>query len=174
MNATRRTLAFKALGLVLAAGLAFGPGQAWAQWKWRDANGRITISDLPPPREVPDKDILQRPEPPRRRAPAAAASAAAAALPTASAPASAPTEGQTPSRQREAERDAQARARADEARLAAQRAENCQRARSQLSMLESGERMVQYNDKGERTVLDDARRASEIRRVRDIIANECR
>lgn len=172
MKAPRPVLAWTALGLALATGLALAPGEAWAQWKWRDASGRITISDLPPPREVPDKDILQRPAPPRRAA--AAASAPAAPLTAASAPASAPADRQATERQREAEREAQGRARAEEARLAAQRAENCQRARSQLTMLESGERMVQFNDKGERTVLDDARRAAEIRRVRDIIAAECR
>ena len=31
---------------------------AAAQWMWRDANGRVTASDIPPPREIPDKDIL--------------------------------------------------------------------------------------------------------------------
>ena len=34
---------------------------AVAQWKWRDAQGRITVSDRPPPREVPERDILVRP-----------------------------------------------------------------------------------------------------------------
>lgn len=160
------------LTLALLASLALGSATAWAQWKWRDASGRITVSDLPPPREVPEKDILQRPDPARRRAPASAASASAA--PAASAPASAPTDRQVQERQVQAEREAQARQKADEARMAAQRAENCQRARGQLTMLESGERMVQYNEKGERMVLDDAARAAELRRVRETIARDCR
>ena len=40
---------------------------ATAQWKWRDSRGQIHVSDIPPPREVPDRDVLQRPEAPARR-----------------------------------------------------------------------------------------------------------
>ena len=46
------------LALVCALGLC---SAAQAQWKWRDKDGRVTASDLPPPRDVADKDILQRP-----------------------------------------------------------------------------------------------------------------
>ena len=34
---------------------------AAAQWKWRDAQGRVQYSDRPPPTTVPDRDILTRP-----------------------------------------------------------------------------------------------------------------
>ena len=34
---------------------------AQAQWKWKDANGKVQYSDLPPPAGTPEKDILQRP-----------------------------------------------------------------------------------------------------------------
>ena len=57
---TRSLLWLAATLTVLAAPPAF------AQWKWKDAQGRVTVSDLPPPRSVPDKDILQRPEAQRR------------------------------------------------------------------------------------------------------------
>ena len=30
-------------------------------WKWRDKSGQIHISDMPPPADVPEKSILQRP-----------------------------------------------------------------------------------------------------------------
>lgn len=167
------TLPWKILALALLAGVTMGQASATGSWKWRDASGRITVSDLPPPKEVPEKDILERPDAARRRAtaPAPAASPAAA---TPAAAASAVADPRALARQRDAEREAQARARADEARLATQRAENCQRAREQLKMLESGERLMQYNEKGERVVMDDARRSSELRRVREIIASECR
>ena len=36
-------------------------GPVAAQWKWRDAGGRIQYSDRPPFASVPDRDILQRP-----------------------------------------------------------------------------------------------------------------
>ena len=34
---------------------------AAAQWKWKDARGQVVISDTPPPREIPDRDVLQKP-----------------------------------------------------------------------------------------------------------------
>ncbi|MDE2567021.1 MAG: DUF4124 domain-containing protein, partial [Burkholderiales bacterium] len=54
----RLCLAGTALLLTLLVAL---PAQA--QWKWRDKAGHITVSDLPPPRDVPDADILARPDP---------------------------------------------------------------------------------------------------------------
>src|SRR5262245_58275425 len=53
---------------------------AAAQWKWKDARGQVVISDTPPPREIPDRDVLQKPTSVLQRssaAPVAAASAAA-------------------------------------------------------------------------------------------------
>ena len=58
--------------------------------------------------------------------------------------------------------------------MAAQRGENCQRARSQQAALESGQRIARLNDKGEREVLDDKGRAEELRQAREVIASECR
>ena len=68
---------FAGIAVALLAVVAAVPAQA--QWKWRDANGRVTASDLPPPREIPEKDILQRPNQVVRAAPAPAAAASAAA-----------------------------------------------------------------------------------------------
>ena len=144
---------------------------AEAQWRWRDASGRVTASDLPPPRDIPEKDILQRPGS-ASRAPAAAPPPVAASAP-ASAPA-APVDKDLQARRRAAEEQAQAKAKADEQRIAAQRADNCSRARTHLATLESGQRMARINDKGEREVLDDKARADEVRRAREVIASDCR
>ena len=139
-----------------------------AQWRWRDASGRVTASDLPPPREIPEKDILQRPG--GVRAPAAAVPAIAA-----SAPAPAPAvDKELDARQKAADQQQQAKAKAEAQRLAAVRAENCSRARSHLANLESGQRLARVNDKGEREFLDDNTRADEARRAREIIASDCR
>lgn len=170
--------------LVVAAAmsLALFTGHADAQWKWRDGNGRITVSDLPPPRAIPERDILQRPTP-VAAAPVAvpAAEAGAASAPSgtqaaASAPgAQAPrTDPQLEARRRAAEQQEAARQREAEAQLAAQRADNCRAARSQLATLQSGQRMVRMNDKGEREFLDDAQRAVETQRARTVIASDCR
>jgi hypothetical protein len=156
--------------------------QAHAQWKWRDKDGRVTVSDRPPPRDVADKDILGRPAAEMRRvsveASAAAASAAASAATSAgtgAAPvAKAPLDRELEARRKATETEAAAKAKADEEKQAARRADNCKRARSQMATLDSGQRMARVNDKGEREVLDDSARAEETRRAREIIASECR
>ena len=40
--------------------------------------------------------------------------------------------------------------------------------------MDTGQRMVRINDKGEREVLDDAGRADEVRRAREVMAADCR
>jgi hypothetical protein len=150
------------VALLLAAAL---PAQA--QWKWRDKNGQITASDLPPPREVADKDILQRPDlNARRPPPAPAASAALPARPAG--------DKELDARKRAGEQEQQAKAKADEERLAAQRAENCRRARGQVAALDSGQRIARTNEKGEREILDDKGRAEEMRRANEVIASDCK
>lgn len=153
------------------------PAAAQGRWKWRDASGRINISDLPPPREIPEKDILER------RVPAAAPRAGnqpPATAPTPARAASAPGGPRSSSdpeleRRRRASlaREAQAQPAAEDPERAARRRDNCSRARAQLAALESGQRMARVNDKGERAVLDDRARADEARRAREIIAADC-
>ena len=72
------------------------------------------------------------------------------------------------------EQEQSAKAKTEEARLATQRGENCQRARSQQAALEGGQRIARLNDKGEREVLDDKGRAEELRQAREVIASDCR
>jgi hypothetical protein len=161
---------------------------AHAQWAWRDANGRITASDRPPPRDVPDKDIVSRPKSDKRRAdgPDTAASAASSAPTaptapatntspnTAAAPAKTNLEREVEARKAKEEQEQAAKKKAEEAKLAAQRADNCQRAKQQLASLDSGIRIARVGANGEREVLDDAGRAAESRRARDIISSDCR
>jgi hypothetical protein len=152
------------LALCLAA-----PAQA--QWLWRDKDGQINASDRPPPRDVPDKDILGRPAADGRRllpapAPPLAASGATAA-PT-------PLERELLARKRAAEQEQAAKTSADELRLAGQRADNCRSARSHQAALEGGQRIARVNEKGEREILDDKGRAEEMRRAREVIASDCR
>jgi hypothetical protein len=161
--------------VIVVAGLFAGP--ALAQWKWRDANGQITASDRAPPSNVPDKDILQRPEPGVRRVAAAAPAAAPASAASAGAAATKPVTplaADVEARKRAAEQEAAAKAKAEEARVAKLRAENCGRAQAQARALESGERMARYNAKGEREVIDDATRAAELSAARAVIASDCR
>ena len=90
---------------------------AEAQWKWRDKGGQIQYSDLPPPSGVAEKDILQRPSTPARKATAAAgadaASAAASAPPALVARAPAGDKA-LEARQMAAAKEREAKAKADE------------------------------------------------------------
>jgi hypothetical protein len=146
---------------------------AHAQWKWRDKNGQVTASDLPPPRDVQEKDILQRPDLTARRPVTAVqpAASAASAPGLAGKPASDP---ELDKRVKLAEQEAATKKKAEDDRLAAQRRDNCSRARNQLATLDSGIRITRLNAKGEQEYIDDAARANESKRARDVIASDCR
>ena len=156
-----------ALGLTLALPAA-------AQWKWRDKTGQTQYSDLPPPPGVPEGDILQRPTgatTPRRPAPVAVPASAATATPLPGARASDP---ELEARRKKAEQEGVDKKKAEDARLAATKADNCARAKEQMRTIDSGQRMARINAKGEREVLDDAARAAETQRTRNVMASECK
>ncbi len=180
-------LRLAALPVLFAATLltALAAPSAWAQYRWKDANGQVHASDLPPPREIPDKDILQRPTagqrpvvpvgsvaspaPSRKASPEQATTTAAPGR-----PASGPVDPVLDSRRKQAETESRARARSDDERQAAQRADNCRRAREQLANLDSGQRLTRQNAQGERVVLDDTARASDADAARRVLASDCR
>ncbi len=169
-----------ALLVAVAAGLVALPSEA--QWKWRDKSGHVQYSDLPPPAGTAEQDILGRPSAPVRRSPsttaAAAPQAAAASSPALAASTAIAARGadaELEAKRKKAEADAAAKAKADQDRVTALRADNCTRAKSQLATLESGIRLAQTNPKtGEREFLDDRQRADEVRRTRDVIADNCK
>lgn len=164
-----------ALGATLAV-------PAHAQWKWRDKSGQTQYSDLPPPAGTAEQDILLRPNSNQRRAPIArvpaAASGASGAVSGAAsaAPLLAPrgSEPELDAKRRKAEQDEADKKKAEEARLAAARADNCVRAKAQMRTLDSGVRIGRTNEKGEREILDDTARASEAKRAREVMASDCK
>jgi hypothetical protein len=146
---------------------------AQAQWKWRDKNGQTQYSDLPPPAGIADSDILQRPNPTQRLAPAGAMPASGAAS---GAPALAP-KGNDPeleAKRRKAEQEVAAKKKAEDEKVAIAKADNCLRAKAQMRTLDSGVRIARTNDKGEREFMDDSARAAEGKRTQDIIASDCK
>lgn len=155
------------LVIVSTALLLVMPAQA--QWKWRDAQGRIQYSDRPPPATVPDTNVLARPS--RQPLAATAPLAAKVASDVASAPPVRDPELEARKRQTEAEEQAKTRAEAD--KLARQRKENCERAREYARTIESGMRIARVNAQGEREILDDAQRAREQVKAREVMASEC-
>ncbi len=163
-------MALAALTLLLAAPAAL------AQWVWTDQNKQRHASDRPPPPEVPEKDILQKPRG-LANVPAGITTAAAS---SASAPAAAASDAKPKSdpaleaKRRATEQEKKASEAAEQARANAARAENCSRARNYLQTLESGVRIVHTNPQGERAVLDDPAREQETQRTRDAVTKECR
>jgi hypothetical protein len=164
---------------VLVAAL-LAPIPAQAQWKWRDASGRLQHSDMPPPPSVPDKDILQRPGAavaPNTPKPPPAAAAASGALPTAKPASATPKtalDTEVEQRRKAEEQARMARKKADDERQAGQRLDNCQRAKEAVATLQSGQRIARINAKGEREVLGDEQRAEETRRAQAVVAQDCR
>ncbi|MEO7007857.1 MAG: DUF4124 domain-containing protein [Caldimonas sp.] len=158
---------------------------AQAQWKWRDKNGQTQYSDLPPPSVVPEQDILSRPNSAKRRttaSPVPAGSAASGSTGSASAPLAAAssalvpktTDSELEAKRKKVEADQAAKTKAEEAKVAAARADNCARAKAQMRTLDSGIRLARTNAKGEREFLDDKQRAEEAGHTRQVISADCK
>ncbi|MFZ5520135.1 MAG: DUF4124 domain-containing protein [Pseudomonadota bacterium] len=162
--------ALTAAALSLAALLTAFTGPAAAQWKWRTPDGRVQYSDRPPPPGVAEKDILQQP----RGAARPATTPSPAASPAAASPAAAASDPELEARRRKEKEQQDAQRKAEEDKLAKQRAENCQRAQGYLRSLNDGIRIARTNAQGEREILNDEQRAEETRRTQQIIASDCR
>ncbi len=177
--ATTMVRPLAALLTLLAASLICLPAEA--QWKWRDKAGHVQYSDLPPPAGTPDQDILIKPTAGSRRAGpvpnapvsiVSSGSAASAAASGALVPRTADSDLEAARKKAEAE--AAAKSKAEERRIAGLKADNCARAKTQLTTLESGIRLARSNAKGEREFLDDKQRAEETRRTKDVISTDCK
>ena len=142
-------------GLSLVMALAPAVSQAEI-YKWKDKNGVIRYSDIPPPSNVPHQSLGKK----ANKAPEAV-----------EAPAVPPPEGaplpdsgvqQTPEEvtpdaevQRQEEEAARKQAEAAEAEQQ-RKQENCSTARANLANFEQGGRVYKMNEKGEREYLGDA------------------
>jgi hypothetical protein len=164
------------VGAVASALLFVGAATAQSvPWKYRDAQGRIVVSDRPPPAGVLDKDIIERPTTVFRRT-AAQAQAAAASAP-ANAASAALAQGSDPeleARRKKAATEEELKQKVQQEKDSAQRAENCSRAKSHLAALGDGLRIARTNEKGEREILDDKGRAEEMQRARQVMASDCK
>ncbi len=155
---------------------------AMAQWQWINKDGRKVFSDRPPPLEIPEKDILRQPN---QRitpvAPVAADTQSAPSSPTpkpAAASSAKGTDKVLEERKAKAEAEAEAakaaKDKADQQKLAADRAENCTRAKQAKASLDSGQLMKHTNAKGEQVFMDDASRAVERKRAQSILDSDCK
>lgn len=166
--------------LALCLGIAIAlPGAALAQaYKWRDEKGGMVFSDTPPPPSIPRANILQAP---KGKIPAAAPAPGAAA--TGSPAVNAATGPAAPKTVAEREADFKKRQLADQKKAKEegekseqeqQRKAACESQRQNLTSLESGQRIVRTDSKGERYFVEDEQRAKDIAKARqDMAAAKC-
>lgn len=163
--------------LLVALPLVYLSVTAHAKWQWIDGSGRKVFSDTAPPPGIPDKNILRRPAAPVAQPAQTPAAPPPAVGATSGVPSAAPrSEGVDPrleARKREADAAEAARKKSEEDKMARQRAENCERARTAKAALDSGVPLTRFTAAGERTTIDDATRAAEMRRAENIIRSDC-
>ena len=158
----------RTLAISLAATLACG--SALGQWQWIDETGSKVFSDTAPPQNIPEKNILKRPGAGSVRA------APAQEAPKLAAPAEVKPAGVDPkleAKKKEAEKAEALRRQQEAEKVAKARAESCERAKRARATLQLGTRVQTVNAQGERTFMDDAARASEIKRLDAIAASDC-
>jgi len=135
-------------------------------YQWKDANGRTVMSDKPPVSAQREVRQIDSGTP-------ASANSSNPANPASAAPAST-ADRELAFRKRRQETqdkaDKEQRAQAE----ASENKANCERARSQLQVLESGERVALRDSQGERYFLDDAQREQEIARARQAVQSLCK
>lgn len=168
----------------LAAGfLLLACSVASAQWVWKEGDRKV-FSDTAPPASVPDKNILKRPgggsapmPVPAAVAPASAesgnATAPGATSPQAAAPQLPTVDKELEAKKKQAEQAEAARQKAEEQRIAQARTENCNRAKQAKATLDTGVRVATTNAKGEREIMDDKARATETKRLDDVMRSDC-
>jgi hypothetical protein len=176
------------LAMVIGIGvLALTADAASAQWQWREKDGRQIFSDLAPPTEITEKNIMKRPPGVNRAAaplvitPGLATTAdtrpvvaPAAAAAKASVPKLSGKDLALEAKIRKTEKEEAAKQEVALEQVAKAKAENCERAKTGLATLQSGVRMSAVNAAGEREVFDDTRRASETKRAHTVLDASCK
>ncbi|GAB4482101.1 MAG: hypothetical protein OHK0044_30990 [Burkholderiaceae bacterium] len=148
---------------------------AAAQWAWRDENGRLVFSDRPPPAGVKAEHIVRQPSAQPAPLPAVgdADSAKAGAKGETKAGPKTIADREMEFRKRQQERAEAEKKQAEEQAQAARKAKECERARGYLRSLEEGQRIARTDAQGNREILDDAQRAAEIQRMREVVTRSC-
>jgi hypothetical protein len=149
-------MTMKRFALIVAALLAAAAVHAQV-FEWKDETGKTHYSDMPPPGNVRELRKIE----------------------------SAPPVTGSPTQKTAADREMEFRKNLKDSQektekaskqqaAAAERNENCDNARRQLQLLESGERIALRDDKGERYYMDDAQRAQEIVKARQAVQSSCK
>ncbi len=157
----------KSLAVIAALLLS---GSVSAQYVWRDAAGGKQFSDRPPPASIPRHDILKAPSWEQRTETETAS--ASAVTPPETTPLTT-AERNADFRKRRMEQADKDKIAADDKAAAAEKKDNCERARSYQRSLEDGMRISSTSKSGERVAMTDVQRDIEIRNVRKLVS-DCR
>lgn len=126
-------------------------------YQWKDESGRTFYSDKPPVGNVRQQQKIESEAPPANASPQKTV---------------ADRELEFRKRQKESLESGE-KTRKEQA-AASDMKENCENARRQLQLLESGERVALRDDKGERYFMEDAQREQEISKARQVVQSSCK
>ncbi len=126
-------------------------------YQWKDEHGKTVISDKPPTGNVSQQRKV---------------TSETAAVNNSTHKSTAEKEMDFRKRQKESQEGTEKTSK--EQAAAAEKNENCERARRQLQALDSGERIAMQDEKGERYYLDDAQREREAAKARQAVQSNCR
>lgn len=127
-------------------------------YQWKDENGKTVMSDKPPiggAARTSRKIEADAPAP-------------------STAPQKTTADREMDFRKRQQDTQEKADKAQKEQTAAADKKENCERARRYLESLESGERISLHDDKGERYFMEDAQRQQEIAKARQATQASCK
>ena len=160
---TMKTAIIFALGIASAAAILPAHAQTY---QWKDSSGRTVISDTPPPGQAakaaraigePQPSVFKEVKPGEKTAEAPKSTA----------------EKDLEFKKRLQENSEKAEKEAKEQKAAAQKRENCERARRNLAALEADQPFAAVNEKGETKLMDKSQREQEIARARQFMAESC-
>jgi len=146
----------KRFAVTVAALLAAGAVNAQI-YQWKDASGKTVISDKPPTGNVRQARKIEAEEPV-----------------ASSAPAKTTADREMDYRKRQQEAQEKSDKAQKEEKAAADKKENCERARRYLQTLESGERIGLRDNNGERYYMEDAQREQETAKARQTVQSACK
>lgn len=159
------------LSLVLALASATSHAEIY---KWKDKNGVVRYSDIPPPSNVPHESLGKK----ANKTSAAVETPSAVVPEGAATPEPEPVQ-QTPEEvtpdadaQRKEEEEARKKAEAAEAELQ-QKQEQCTNAKARMQSYEQGGRIYKINEKGEREFMDDAAMAKGLEEAQAEVDKYC-
>lgn len=143
---------------------------AQAQYVWLDEKGNKQYSDMPPPKSVPKDKILKAPGVPAKSAnPEEKSTPASTAPAKLEKPATLANKNEDFNKRR-AEQAEKEKKETQEKQAAADKAKNCENARSYQQTLNSGVRITRTDKNGEKAYLDDAQREQEQAEVKKVLA----